>query len=89
MTGSSDSGGGGAVDRPSPTPAPPIVFPFDLVVLRNGGERKLSPDEFFALPLAERIKNVVSGKASFFAEGRAVDAREVLGSMRKQRAKLH
>lgn len=65
-------------------------LPFDAVVVAEGDSKKnLTPEEFFALPLAERIKYVVSQRASFFAEGRAVDAREVLSRMRKMRAQLH
>lgn len=65
-------------------------LPFDVVVVAEGDARRnLTPEEFFALPLAERIKYVVSQRASFFAEGRVVDARDVLSQMRKMRAQLH
>jgi hypothetical protein len=67
-----------------------IKFPFDVVVIADGGaSTNLSPSEFFALPLAKRITYVVQQKASFFVEGRAIDSREVLGHMRKIRANLH
>lgn len=70
--------------------SPAGKLPFDVVVVAEGDARKnLTPEEFFALPLAERIKFVVQQRASFFAEGRAVDAREVLSQMRKMRAQLH
>lgn len=73
--------------------APPgMKFPFDAVVVADdggGASRNLSPSEFFGLPLAQRIKYVVQQKASFYAEGRAIDSREVLSHMRKMRANLH
>ena len=77
------------VEQPhSPPPAPKL--PFDVVVVAEGSvSRNLTPQEFFALPLAERIKYVVSQRASFFAAGRPVDSREVLSQMRKMRAQLH
>lgn len=74
----------------TPSTEPPSPFPFDAVVVADeGGPKNLSPAEFFALPLAHRIKYVVQQKAAFFAEGRAVDSRQVLGVMRKMRAGLH
>jgi len=76
------------VEQQHATPA--TKLPFDVVVVAEGEARtNLTPEQFFALPLAERIKYVVSQRASFFAEGRAVDAREVLSQMRKMRAQLH
>ncbi len=70
--------------------APATKLPFDAVVVTEGNtSRNLTPEEFFALPLAERIKYVVSQRASFLAGGRTVDAREVLSQMRKMRAQLH
>lgn len=65
-------------------------FPFDEVVVAEGGTRRnLSPSEFFALPLAQRIQYVVQQNASFFAGGQPVDSREVLKQMRTMRARLH
>ena len=66
-------------------------LPFDHVIVAfEGGERRLSPDEFFALPLALRIQFVIQQKAAFYADGRPVDSKQVLGSMRKMRAQqLH
>ncbi len=70
--------------------APVLELPFDRVVVTDGGtNRDLSPVEFFALPLAQRIRYIVQQQASFFADGESVDAREVLGQMRKIRAALH
>jgi hypothetical protein len=65
-------------------------MPFDRVVLVDGaGQRTLSAEEFFALPLAERIQYVVQQKASFFAANTPVDARQALSQMRRLRARLH
>ena len=72
------------------SPHPGVTFPFDVVVVAEGSaSRNLTPSEFFALPLAERIKYVVQQKAAFFAGGQAVDSRVVLGHMRKIRSNLH
>ena len=68
----------------------PSPMPFDVVVLAvSGGERNLSPDEFFALPLAERIEHVVKQRASFFASGQRVDAKTALAQIRRLRSHLH
>jgi hypothetical protein len=65
-------------------------YPFDRVVVEEGAHRKnLSPAEFFALPLAQRIQYVVQQKAAFFASGQPVDSKEALGQMRRLRAQLH
>ncbi len=64
--------------------------PFDSVVVAEGGiRRNLSPSEFFALPLAERIQYVVQKKAVFLQGGQEVDSKQALGQMRKLRANLH
>lgn len=85
---STDEGSKPVVEQQHASPS--AKLPFDVVVVAEGDARKnLTPEEFFALPLAERIKYVVSQRASFFAEGRVVDAREVLSQMRKMRAQLH
>jgi hypothetical protein len=64
--------------------------PFDRVVLLDGAsERTLSADEFFALPLAERIQYVVQQKAAFFDAETKVDAKQALSHLRKLRARLH
>lgn len=71
-------------------PSPPPAFPFDRVVLTEGGSvRTLSPAEFFALPLAQRIQFVVQQKAAFFAHDEQLDAKQALGQLRKIRARLH
>lgn len=65
-------------------------YPFDQVIVSDGSSaRELSPPEFFALPLAERIQYVVQQKASFFANGREIDSKEALGQLRKLRAQVH
>ena len=93
MTGSQDStkdDDNPVVEHTSGAAPPGAQFPFDVVVVEDeSGERNLSPSEFFALPLAHRIRYVVQQKASFFAKGCVVDSREVLGHMRKMRANLH
>jgi len=71
-------------------PARTAQFPFDEVVVAEGGTRRnLSPGEFFALPLAQRIQYVVQQTASFYAGGQPVDSKEVLKQMRTMRARLH
>ena len=69
----------------------PPRFPFDRVVIVDpaGSTRDLSPSEFFALPLAQRIQFVVQQKAAFFAGDQKVDSKEALAQMRKIRAQLH
>ena len=69
---------------------PPPV-PFDRVVVADppGSSRDLSPSEFFALPLAQRIQYVVQQKAAFFSGDQKVDSKEALAQMRKIRAQLH
>jgi hypothetical protein len=69
----------------------PPQFPFDRVVVADppGPSRALSPAEFFALPLAQRIQYVVQQKAAFFSGDRKVDSKEALAQMRKIRAQLH
>jgi hypothetical protein len=70
---------------------PPPAFPFDRVVVADpeGTRRDLSPSEFFALPLAQRIQFVVQQKAAFFAGDQVVDSKHALAQMRKIRARLH
>lgn len=64
-------------------------MPFDEVVVSEGDERKvLSPDEFFALPLAQRIGYVIQERAAFYAARKPVDARAVLAEVRRMRARV-
>jgi hypothetical protein len=69
----------------------PSDFPFDRVVVadKGGTSRDLSPSEFFALPLAQRIQYVVEQKAAFFSGARRVDSKEALAQMRKLRTQIH
>jgi hypothetical protein len=63
-------------------------LPFDQVVVTEGGERRvLSPPEFFALPLAQRIGHVIAERAVFYAGAAQVDARTVLVQMRHLRTR--
>jgi hypothetical protein len=65
-------------------------LPFDAVVVMEGSTtRRLSPAEFFALPLAERIQHVVQQRASFFASGEPVDAKAALAEIRRRRTQMH
>jgi hypothetical protein len=67
-----------------------VELPFDtVVVMEDAGPRTLSPDAFFALPLAVRIQYVVARRASFMAGGSEVDAKVVLGQIRQRRARPH
>jgi len=68
----------------------PPPFPFDRVVVADAGtSRDLSPSEFFALPLAQRIQYVVQQKAAFFSGDRKIDSKDALAQMRKLRAQVH
>ena len=73
----------------TPQPPPPR-YSFDRVIVSDGGtSRRLTPPEFFALPLAKRIQYVVEQRASFFAGDAEVDSKEALKQMRKIRTELH
>ena len=68
----------------------PAALPFDRVVISDGAStRELTPDEFFALPLAQRIQFVVEHRAAFLAGAERVDAKEALARIRQSRARLH
>jgi hypothetical protein len=69
----------------------PPRYPFDRVVVADppAPTRDLSPSEFFALPLAQRIQYVVQQKAVFFAGDQKVDSKEALAQMRKLRTQIH
>jgi hypothetical protein len=94
MSGSDDSsgskGGDGKANDAVDAAEQPPAFPFDHVVLtEDGSQRTLSPSEFFALPLAQRLRQVVQHKAAFYSADTQLDAKEVLGQIRKLRAWLH
>lgn len=79
---------GGTVVNPHSPPAP--TLPFDAVIVADGAtSRRLSPEEFFALPLAERIQHVVQQRASFYSCGQPVDPKAALAQIRKLRTQLH
>jgi hypothetical protein len=68
----------------------PVSYPFDQIVIAEGDlTRNLSPHEFFALPLAQRVQYVVQQKAVFFSAGQPVDSKEALAKMRRLRAQMH
>jgi hypothetical protein len=49
-------------------------------------ERRLSPSEFFALPLALRLRHVIARTAVFLRGGVEIDAQAALAHMRTLRA---
>jgi hypothetical protein len=53
---------------------------YDLVSIRgiNGGERKLDPTEFAALPINERVSAVLQKRLKFYLNGVEVPEREAL-----------
>jgi hypothetical protein len=53
---------------------------FDQVTIRsdNGGERKMGPSEFAALPINERVSAVLQKRLKFFLNGVEVSEREAL-----------
>jgi hypothetical protein len=60
---------------------------FDRVLVRSGADwRVLSPDEFFRLPLPERVRHVIQRTVTFQRGGRPVDQREALAALRRLRA---
>jgi hypothetical protein len=58
---------------------------FDEAVLVGPPPRRLSSDEYFALPLASRIQTVLEKKVAFFKDGQEVDAKEALARVRAAR----
>ena len=48
-------------------------MPFDEVIIVGPPERRLAPREFFALPLALRLRHVIAHTATFLREGASVD----------------
>jgi len=64
----------------------PPELPFDVIVVTEGNARRdLSPEEFFALPLAVRIQHIVQQRAAFYSAGQPVDAKAALAHIRKLR----
>lgn len=69
---------------PSPSDSGAV---FDVVVIDAGGRRRtLSPGEFFALPLSDRVRHVIERTATFYKEGREVDRQAALSRLRTLRA---
>lgn len=61
--------------------------PFDRVRLRGDVERTLSPAEFLALPLNQRIQLVLTRRVEFFRGHEAVDVRDGLAWLRTREGK--
>ena len=61
---------------------------FDSVIISNGATpRRLSPAEFFELPLSERIQHVIARTASFYSAGREIDRVKALAEIRRARVR--
>ena len=59
------------------------ALPFDRVtVVLGGAESRYSVGEFLALPLSERVKSILFGKLTFFANGEPVNTTEALNALR-------
>jgi hypothetical protein len=63
-----------------------LTFPFDEVRIVDVPPVSLSPGEFFALPLAKRLRYVIAKTAVFLLGGVEVDASTVLAQVRSDRA---
>jgi hypothetical protein len=60
---------------------------FDRVLLRTGGTwNVVSMDEFFDLPLSDRIRHVIDRSVAFQLDGRSVDQKEALAAIRRLRS---
>jgi hypothetical protein len=58
------------------------LAPIDqIVVTENGASRNLTPDQWRALPITERVK-LLGGAATFFAGGASVPAKVALQELR-------
>jgi hypothetical protein len=62
------------------------AFPFDEVRIFEVPPQSLSPAEFFAMPLAKRVRLVVAKAAVFFRGGEEIDAADALAQRRIERA---
>jgi serine/threonine-protein kinase len=81
-------------ERPVARANPPAAvipiagLPFDEVLLENDdGERRLSAEAFFELPLSERIRQVIERTVRFLRSGVEVDRQEALAQMRMMRVR--
>lgn len=59
-----------------------LELPFDQVVLLLPTERSVTAAEFFALPLAIRLRHVIAKSARFLRDGELVDPQAALAQMR-------
>jgi hypothetical protein len=59
----------------------PTVAIDQIVVNQNGASQTLTPDQWKALPITERVK-LLSGAATFFAGGAEVPAKVALQELR-------
>ena len=53
---------------------------FDSATVRSddGQTRTLTPDDFYRLPLAERVRLICNGAVKFFKDGRSVPATDAI-----------
>jgi hypothetical protein len=61
-------------------------WPFDEVRIADVPPITMTASEFFALPLAKRVRYVIAKSAVFFAAGVEVDAADALAQLRTARA---
>lgn len=61
------------------------VDPFDEVVLAGPPEQRLASFEFFKLTLAQRLRHVIGGSATFLRAGAPVDPCTALAQRRADR----
>ncbi len=60
---------------------------FDTVFLREPSSwREITIDEFFELPLSERVRHVLERNVAFWRDGVEIDKKEALAVLRKLRA---
>ena len=61
------------------------LYPFDEVHILAPPPHTMSPAEFFALPLAKRVRHVLTKTAVFLRGGEVVDAADALAQLRADR----
>ena len=60
-----------------------MTLPFDRInVVIGGAESKYTVGEFLKLPLSDRVKSILFGKISFFANDEPVNAKDALNALR-------
>jgi len=62
-----------------------ITYPFDEVRIVAPPPETMTPAEFFALPLAKRVRHVLTKTAVFLRGGEVVDAADALAQLRADR----